>query len=97
MKLKAKIFSAIIIVLSIIYIIDAITDMKNNQAKLSPVYQLNTTWMSKDIVFCVGSDLKCLGKLKLGSKIINVQILFGKGLDTSIFFEDYDAKVKKYV
>lgn len=93
MKTKTKKMIALVIAISVLGVICTLKYMAYNKVKkthLSPDCQLNTIWMYKDIVFSVERESKRLGKVKIGSNILNIQAFFGKGFDTSIRIKDYD-------
>ncbi|MBE6857039.1 MAG: hypothetical protein E7500_06395 [Ruminococcus sp.] len=98
MKSKNKqiiIWGAIIVIATLIVFFTRISIKNNSPTQLSPVGRTNTNWTNDNICFSVCDNSQCLGKLKAESEMINIQILFGTGFDTSITIEDYDAKIKE--
>lgn len=53
---------------------------------------LNTIWTSDKICLWVDNDANCFGVLQTGTELLNIQFLFGKGLDNGVTIEDYNAK-----
>ena len=93
MKTKTKKIVALVIAISVLGAICTLKYMAYNKVKktyLSPDCQLNTIWMYKDIVFSVERESERLGKVKIGSNILNIKALFGKGFDTSITLVNND-------
>ena len=93
MKTKTKKIVALVIAVSVLGVICTLKYMAYNKVKktyLSPDCQLNTIWMYKDIVFSVERESKRLGKVKIGSNILNIKALFGKGFDKSITLVNND-------
>lgn len=93
MKTKTKKIVALVIAISVLGAICTLKYMAYNKAKkiyLNPDCQLNTIWIYKDIVFSVERESKRLGKVKIGSNILNIKALFGKGFDTRITLVNND-------
>lgn len=93
MKTKTKKIIALVIAVSVLGVICTLKYMAYNKVKktyLSPDCQLNTIWIYKDIVFSVERESKRLGKVKLGSDIMNIKAFFGKGFDTRITLVNND-------
>ena len=93
MKTKTKKIVALVIAISVLGAICTLKYMAYNKAKkiyLNPDCQLNTIWIYKDIVFSVERESERLGKVKIGSNILNIKALFGKGFDTRITLVNND-------